>query len=318
MILHNLIYTACALTLDMLIGDPVFPYHPVRLIGKLSRIIERTLKKSPVPDRTGGYIGLAAAAAVPLAILFVLLKITENMLPAAFIISSAVIYFSLALKDLAKHGLAVKEAVEKGDTEEARKRVSYLITRDSRNMETKEIIRCTIESISENAGDSVIAPVFWGLLWGPAGALFYRVVNTLDAMWGYKTRKYILFGRPSAVLDDILNFIPSRITGLLFCICAPAAGGNSIRAWKTMIRDHARVKSPNAGYPEAAMAGALGISLGGPGIYFGETVEKESMGEDINETTPAMISSAVKLLYISVFTFIFVSFTGVITFLALV
>jgi len=316
MILHNLIHTACALTLDLLLGDPVFPYHPVRLMGKLNRIIERIIKKSPVPDRAGGYMGLAAAVSVPLAILFILLKITRNIPAAAFIVSSAVIYFSLALKDLAKHGLAVKEALERGDTEEARKRVSYLITRDTRNMESREIVRCTIESISENAGDSVIAPVFWSLLWGPAGALFYRAVNTLDAMWGYKTRKYILFGRPSAVLDDILNFIPARITGLLFCICAPAVGGNCVRAWKTMIRDHARVKSPNAGYPEAAMAGALGISLGGPGIYFGKTVEKESMGEDINETDPGMIASAVKLLYISVFLFTSASFAAVTTFLA--
>ncbi len=171
-------------------------------------------------------------------------------------------------------------------------------------MNEKDLVKCTVESISENAGDSVIAPLFWSLIFGAPGALFYRTVNTLDAMWGYKTSRYIRFGKPAAVLDDILNFIPARITGILFCLGAPAVKGNIITAFKTMIKDHGKVKSPNAGYPEAAMAGALGISLGGTGIYFGKEIKKETMGRDLTEHSPERILAAIRLLYTSISLFL--------------
>ncbi len=307
-VLQTLLPACAALFLDLLLGDPVFPFHPVRLIGKLAEASEN-LFKSPKRNQTlSGILAMAAVAAVPFGIFHILLKAVQNSPLGIFTLKTLTIYFSLALKDLVHHGRKVKGALDKGNLPLARKRVSFLITRNTRDMGSRDVVKAAIESLSENMSDSVIAPLFFAIICGAPGALLYRTINTLDAMWGYKTRQYRHFGKGAAITDDMLNFIPSRITGLLICLSAPLAGGSFRESFRIMVRDHGNVLSPNAGYPEAAAAGVLGVSLGGPGVYFGKKVDKKTMGDSKREIVPAMIEETVRLLYGSTFMFLLLPF----------
>lgn len=306
--LQTLLPAGAALFLDLLMGDPVFPFHPVRLIGKLAEAAEKLFHKLKLNQTLSGILAMTAVAAVPLGILFMLLKAVQNSPLGIFTLKTLTIYFSLALKDLVHHGREVKMALEKSDLPLARKRVSFLITRNTHEMGSRDIVKAAIESLSENVSDSVIAPLFFAIICGAPGVLLYRTINTLDAMWGYKTRQYRYFGKGAAMADDILNFIPSRITGILICLSAPLAEGSFQESFRIMMRDHSNVLSPNAGYPEAAAAGVLGISLGGPGVYFGKKIDKKPMGDDKREPDPAMIGETVKLLYGSTFIFIILPF----------
>ncbi len=305
------ILAVAALLLDSLLGDPVFPLHPVRLMGKLNTAVEKFLKTVISGEKTAGWIGLAIGIFVPALCYAVLYRVAAPIPAAQVLISVVTIYFSIALKDLARHGLAVKKALGRKDLKDAGTLVSYLVTRDTGQMGMEEITKCALESISENGSDSVIAPLFWTLLFGAPGALVYRAVNTLDAMWGYKTAQYVHFGKPAALLDDWINFIPARITGILYCLCAPFAGGSSSGAWRIMKRDHRNVFSPNAGYPEAAMAGALGVSIGGPGTYFGKRIQKKPMGDPVKPVHPDLISRSLRILYVSTLLFLVLSETAV-------
>ncbi len=304
-ILHTFIIMVSALLLDLVLGDPVFPLHPVRLLGKLAEQTERFIRGTGIPETVGGAIALTSVLLVFPGIYGVinhLLSAFPGVQTAAAIL---IVYFSIALKDLTVHGLLVKKALDRSDIQEARKRTSYLVTRDTETLHEEALIRCTIESISENSCDAVIAPLFWGFLLGPAGALAYRAVNTLDAMWGYTTEKYLRFGKTAAHLDDLLSFVPARMTGILICLAAPAAGGNILRAFAVMRKDHAKTKSPNAGCSEAAMAGALGIRLAGPGTYFGTLVDKPFIGKEIVPVTKTDIVLAVRITVVSVILAVF-------------
>lgn len=300
-----------ALFLDFIFGDPDFSFHPVRLIGKLITKAENILRKTGLSETTAGTLGVISTILITQGILFILYTIISPYPVLREILSIVIIYFTIALKDLAVHGMRVKNALESDNIEGAKRYVSYIISRDTENLDKKAVIKCTLESISENSCDAVIAPLFWGLFLGVPGALAYRVINTLDAMWGYKTKKYLNFGKTAAIIDDVVNFIPARITGALICLTAPVSGGNITRAFKIMIRDHAKLKSPNAGYPEAAMAGALGIKLAGPGVYFGETVHKPEIGEDIHPAEQKKISGSIRLVYSAVGLFILIAYGAV-------
>ena len=302
--MRNLVFLTAALFIDFIFGDPVFAFHPVRLIGKLIIKTENILRTARLPEKFAGMIGTFSTLVITCGIFLILQRTLSPYPVARKILSIVTIYFTIALKDLTIHGIRVKKALSSGNLKDARRRVSFLISRDTGHLDEKAIVKCTIESISENSCDSVIAPLFWGLLFGVPGALAYRVINTLDAMWGYKTEKYINFGRTAALLDDVVNFIPARITGILICLAAPISGGKNIRAFKIMIRDHAKLKSPNAGYPEAAMAGALGIKLAGAGIYFGEVVHKPEIGNDVHPVNQKLISASIRIVYVGVVLFL--------------
>ncbi len=301
---RNLVFITAALFIDFLFGDPVFAFHPVRLTGTLITITENIPRTVKLPEKIAGTIGTFSTLVITCGLFLILRRSLSPYPVAGKILSIVTIYFTIALKDLTIHGLRVKKALTSGNLKNARRRVSFLISRDTGHLDEKAIVKCTIESIGENSCDSVIAPLFWGLLFGVPGALAYRVINTLDAMWGYKTEKYISFGRTAALLDDLVNFIPARITGVLICLAAPLSGGKIIRAFKIMIRDHAKLASPNAGYPEAAMAGALGIKLSGPGIYFGEAVHKPEIGDDVRPVNQKLISASIRIVYAAVVLFL--------------
>lgn len=305
--MKNYILILIAIALDLLIGDPVTPIHPVRLIGNLILKIETLLYNSNISKRISGLIGVIISL-VTVIILFTTLYLISGFIPYGKEVFSVLVFYStIAIKDLALHGIRVKRALDKDDILSARKSAGMILSRDIDELSTDKIITGTVESMSENSSDSIIAPVFWGLILGPAGALAYRVINTLDAMWGYKNERFIDFGRTAALLDDAVNFLPARVTGVLICLVSGFNAGNPLVTWQIMIRDHSKTASPNAGYPEAAMAGALGIQLGGEASYFGEIVDKPMIGDKLREPVAGDISKSLRIIAVSVVLFMLIA-----------
>ncbi|MCK5153722.1 MAG: cobalamin biosynthesis protein CobD [Spirochaetales bacterium] len=309
--MKNYILLVIAITLDLLIGDPVTPIHPVRLIGSLILKIETLLYNTRLSKKISGFIGVITSIGTVIIMFSVLYQIAEFIPYGKEIFSVLVFYSTIAIKDLAVHGMRVKRALDKGDILLARKSAGMILSRDIDDLSTEKIITGTVESMSENSSDSIIAPIFWGLILGPAGALAYRVINTMDAMWGYKNSRFIDFGRTAALLDDVANFLPARLTGMLICFVSGLnklgsekdAGNPLNTAWRIMIRDHNKTASPNAGYPEAAMAGALEIQLGGEASYFGKIADKPTIGDRTREPKNDDISKSLIIVTCSVFIF---------------
>ena len=304
--MKNLYSVVLALIIDLIIGDPAFPFHPVRLIGLFINYTENVFRKLSFSERFSGTSAAFSLLAIMVLLFYAAAKVIALLPAGSLIFSVIVFYFSFAVKDLTKHGRAVEKALSKGCIEEARIKVSYLVSRETDKLEADQIIQATVESLSENTGDSIIGPIFWGLLLGPAGSFFYRAINTMDSMWGYKNERYIFFGRTAAKLDDLVNFIPARLTGLCLCLASFFTAPYPLSAWKTMFREHSHNKSPNAGYPEAAVAGALGILLGGPGIYSGTRVEKAYIGKP-GRLKITHISDTIRIVYAATFIFLLIS-----------
>lgn len=296
-----------AIALDLLIGDPVSPIHPVRLIGSLILKTENLLYNIKFSKRISGSIGVVICLGTVMAVFFTLYQLSGILSYGREIFIVMVFYSTIAIKDLAAHGMRINKALDKDDIILARESAGMVLSRDTVGLSPNKIITGTIESMSENSSDSIIAPIFWGLILGPAGALAYRVINTLDAMWGYKNERFIDFGRTAALLDDAVNFLPARLTGMLICLISPFITNKPLTAWNIMIRDHTKTASPNAGYPEAAMAGALGIQLGGEASYFGEMIEKPSIGDKLREPESNDISKSLKIIAASVILFMLIA-----------
>ena len=319
--MKNYILLVIAIVLDLLIGDPNTPIHPVRLIGNLIKKIEILLYTRNLSKKVSGSIGVGISLGTVMGIFFVMYQITGFFPYGKEAFSVLVFYSTIAIKDLAVHGIRVKKTLDMHDIQQARKSAGMLLSRDVDDLSEEKIITGTVESMSENSSDSIIAPIFWGLILGPAGALAYRVINTMDAMWGYKNERFIDFGKTAAILDDVMNFLPARLTGVLICLVsgfntvfgsglnAELEPGSNVRnplstAWRIMVRDHNKTASPNAGYPEAAMAGALGIQLGGEASYFGEIVNKRTIGDDRRKPEAGDISKSLRIILISVLLFL--------------
>jgi adenosylcobinamide-phosphate synthase len=310
--MKNYILLIIAIVLDLIIGDPVTPIHPVRLIGNLILKIETLLYNSNLSKKISGFISVIISL-VTVIILFIALYLILSFIPYGKEVFSVLIFYStIAIKDLALHGMRVKRALDNDDIKLARKSAGMILSRDIDNLSTEKIITGTVESMSENSSDSIIAPVFWGLILGPAGALTYRVINTMDAMWGYKNERFIDFGRTAAILDDIINFIPARLTGILICLVSGfrlliksgLKERNQLTAWQIMLRDHSNTASPNAGYPEAAIAGALGIQLGGEASYFGKILNKPTIGDKTRAPEVGDITKSLLIIMISIIIFL--------------
>jgi adenosylcobinamide-phosphate synthase len=193
----------------------------------------------------------------------------------------------------------VLKEINNKDLPAARKKLSYLVGRDTKHLSEKEVIKAAVESIAESASDGIIAPLFYLILGGPVLALIYKAINTLDSMVGYKNERYKDFGWFSARLDDAANFIPSRISGLLIAISSLIIGKDYKNSLMTMIKDGRKHLSPNAGFPEAGMAGALGVRLGGPSLYNGQLCLKPYIGEERNKLQPRLINEALSITLVS-------------------
>ncbi len=288
--------------LDLLIGDPKWVPHPVRLIGweidrffKLSRYIN-----SPTKKRTFGFV--MALTVIGSTYLFTryILVVSRYINPTmSWVIGTYLGVTTLATKSLHKESQKVISALIKGDINDARKALSFLVSRDTSGMDQKKILSTLIETIAENISDGVIAPMLYLVIGGVPVAMAYKAASTLDSMVGYRHEPYREVGWASARLDDILNFIPARLTSILIIVGAFILRLDFKKAFQVVLRDAKKHASPNAGYPEAAIAGALGIKMGGPSVYFSRLVEKPEIGDQLNEVDLSTYNTAILLLYIT-------------------
>lgn len=285
-----------AVILDFILGDPYSFPHPVKLMGNLINLEDRILRRPGRSPRSLRARGLGLVVFNYLVTFFSIYLVLGLIRPYNIlyeIVYVYLVYTSLAAKSLAFEARKVRQALAQG-LEEARYQLSFIVGRETKNLERQEIIKATIETVAENTSDGVIAPLFFTFILGPAGGLAYKMINTMDSMLGYKNEKYLDFGRYPALIDDIFNYIPARITGFLMCLVGLLRGRNGL---PIMLRDRRKHKSPNAGYPEAAVAGILGIELGGNNFYNGILVEKPSLGDPIKPVAEEDIEATISIMY---------------------
>ena len=292
-----------AYVLDLLLGDPQWFPHPVRLIGRLISWLESFLRRvgsSPAWLKVSGMLLAAMVCSTVFLVTFALIREFENIsLIAGWVVSVLLGYTTLATRSLHVETGKVLRAVQEGDLPRARKELSLLVGRDTAHLEEREILRALVETIAENTSDGVIAPLFYLGVGGPAWAMTYKAINTLDSMVGYKNERYRHFGWASARLDDGANFIPARLSGFLIVFSAFLLGKPWRDSLATLLRDRRRHESPNSAWPEAAMAGALGVQLGGLNYYSGLPSPKPLIGERRKELSPLQVREAWKIMYLS-------------------
>jgi len=260
---------------DALLGDPR-RYHPVAAFGRAAGSLERRIHAD---DVLRGGVFSAVSVGLPVVLGAVAERAAARRPLLGVLVTAAATWAVLGGTSLAREGEAMARLLEDGDLAGARGRLGHLCARNPDGLGPADLARATVESLAENASDAVVAPLLWGAVAGVPGLLGYRAANTLDAMVGYRSERYLRFGRVSARLDDLLNLVPARVSGALVALAAPVVGGSPARAWATMRRDGSRHPSPNAGHPEAAAAGALGVRLGGRNVYSGYTEERPTLGD---------------------------------------
>jgi len=268
-----------ALLLDLALGDPRWLPHPVVLIGRLITCLEIIFNRITPYKRTAGILLLLLTAGSAGSAAWLLIRAGQALHPlAGFLVSAGIAYTCLATRSLHRESALVAQALAAGDIVAARRSLSYIVGRDTENLDESEIWRALIETVAENTSDGIIAPLFWLTVSGPVGGMVYKAVSTLDSMVGYKNERYLRFGWASARMDDLLNFVPARLTALLMIMAAPLAGLSPRGALTVTLGDRLKHPSPNSGHPEAAAAGALGVRLGGPASYQGSPSWKEHIG----------------------------------------
>lgn len=300
--MNFLIKYSIAYILDLILGDPHWFPHPVRFIGKLITMLEGLLYRFKCKKFTGGVLAVLTIA-ITFIVSFTLAKISV-------VLEIFFLYTTLATKSLASEGFRVCKVLVEGDIEKAKKELSYLVSRDTENMNVVQITRSVLETISENSVDGVIAPMFFafvGSLFSIDGvslalpfAMGYKAINTLDSMVGYKNEKYMDFGTVSARIDDIANFIPARLSGgLIIPIAAFILRYDYKSAWRIFFRDRLNHSSPNSGNSEAAFAGALGVQFGGKTSYFGKIHNKPTIGDKLKNFGIPDVKKGIRLLYVT-------------------
>jgi len=312
-----------AFLLDLAIGDPRWLPHPVRIMGRGVTAMERFLRRRTGTgnERAAGVLLVMSIVAPAIAIALLLQmclgpRTTNVMTVPGTIILVYLTATTLALRGLVDAARLVLAEVRKGNIEAARKELSMVVGRDTGNLSEEGVLRATIETLAENLSDGFIAPLFYLVIGGLPLAIGYKAINTLDSMVGYKNEKYINFGRAAAKLDDLANYVPARITGLLLVAAAflsslfrgaPRSSSLAGNAFRIMLRDGRNHTSPNSGVPEAAMAGALGVRLGGTSLYGGKPVEKPFIGDSGTGDYRTAASRALSLVVIAASTAMAVS-----------
>ena len=286
--------------LDALIGDPYRLPHPIRLIGRLISALERFVRAHFTNLTAGGFFlaacVLIVSTAVPSVLLFLCYLICT---PLGIAAESVMCFYMLAARSLCNESMKVFRAVSDDDTEAARKAVSMIVGRDTAVLDRSGIIRAAVETVAENTSDGVTAPIIYIAVFGAAGGFFYKAANTMDSMIGYKNAKYENLGKTAARLDDILNYLPSRLTALVMIAAAfilGLDGKNAFRIWRRDRRKHA---SPNSAQTESVCAGALGVRLAGDAWYFGELHKKPYIGDDTRPIENEDIRRANRLMYVT-------------------
>ena len=299
MILGVKVLAACGL--DAALGDPRWFPHPVRLMGVIVHWYEKTTLHWAQSKGSQYVVGVVLALGLPvlsyISTDLVIKRTAEINELAGDLVWVLLGYSALAARDLRDHATQVYRALGTGSLEKARNSVSMMVGRDTAELSEPEVVRATVETVAESTSDGVIAPLLYLAIGGPPLALAYKAVNTLDSMIGHRTERYQYFGWASARLDDVLNWIPARISGLCLVLVAGLFKQTGRQAWKIYLRDGGKHESPNSGWAEAAMAGALGVRLGGSNYYDGTEVIRECIGDLIQPLTASHIMSAVRLMY---------------------
>lgn len=290
--------------IDCFVGDPYSVPHPVVAIGKLIDFFDRRLRRgnSNPADIGRGTLTVVLVAVTSTVIPALLLCAAWLVHPVVYFVICSIMCWQIpAARQLFREGLKVQHALEKGDVEEARSAVSMIVGRDTDALDDKGICRAAVETIAENTSDGVIAPLAFLFLFGPAGGFFYKSINTMDSMLGYKNEKYMYFGRTAARIDDVANFIPARLSALAMIVTAPLCRLDAKNAWRIFRRDRYKHASPNSAQTESACAGALRVRLAGDAIYGGVVHKKEYIGDPIRQIEPCDVTHAGRLMYAASF-----------------
>ncbi|MCH8193594.1 MAG: cobalamin biosynthesis protein CobD [Planctomycetes bacterium] len=289
-----------AVVLDLLLGDPRWFPHPVQLIGKWARFLERRLRRKVKNPYLAG-------VSVFMLVLLVVAGLTVGILHGARLVhplfadglSIFLLYTTVSIRSLIEHSSNVLRALKSNDLKKARKQVAKMVGRDCECLDEVEITRATVESVAENLVDGITAPLFFAIVAGPVGAMMFKTVSTLDSMFGHRNEKYHAFGWISAKVDDLAVFLPARLTAPLISVSAGILGMHPIRSIKIFLRDRKNHPSPNAGQSESAVAGALGIQLGGFNYYSGQLRDMPLLGEELCPLQARHIQQANWLILVS-------------------
>lgn len=295
-----------AYIIDLIVGDPRSIPHPVVLFGKFIAFLEKILYKEKQNNSYKFWTGVVLVFLVIITVYtltYFLIKIIVFLPPfLQFLIQAWLLSTTIATKGLNQVATEIKMLLEKGDLIQARKKVGYIVGRDTDNLESREVVRATVETVAENIVDAITSPLFYAFIGGVPLAVTYRAVNTMDSMLGYKNERYLFFGRCAARVDDILNFFPARLTGLLIGLVSfllPSCSGK--KSFQILLRDARKHPSPNSGFTESAVAGALQIRLGGINHYFGQFSFRTYIGDNINPLTPSVIDKTIQIMYATSF-----------------
>jgi adenosylcobinamide-phosphate synthase len=302
-----------AFLLDFFIGDPQFARHPVRYMGRAIEFMEPRFRKLPLPLTASGglfalflILGTWAVAAMVLGAAQVISPIFQTALEII------ILYFCISSRGLAAAAGEIYGILRRGDLPTARSRLAMIVGRDTRRLSETGVARAAVETVAENLVDGFISPLFFFLLGGVPLVAAYKMVNTLDSMVGYKNDAYREFGKVSARIDDIANYIPARVSAPVIALATQLLNRRGIDAFRTAVNEGRRHRSPNAGYAEAAFAGALQVKLGGPSVYHGKRVDKPHIGGAFGDVTPSHIPKACDLLELSAFLwFVIIWYAGI-------
>lgn len=291
--------------LDLIIGDPRWLPHPVVGMGKTITWAEPHLRTTFNDDYDGERsAGLVLAMALPFAAWFLAstcLDIAGMLSPwARFVLETFMCYQIFATCELRRQSMAVLRALRDGTLEDARKAVGMIVGRDVSALDRDGVTRAAVETVAENLSDGVVSPLLFMTIGGAPLGMLFKAVSTLDSMIGYKNERYREFGSAAARFDDALNWVPARLSALCVIAASAVTGGDARGAWRIWRRDRRKHESPNAGQPEAAMAGALGVQLNGPAVYFGEVVDKPVLGDPVRPIEPEDIRRANRIMIVAV------------------
>lgn len=308
---YKMLAVGLGFLLDLLIGDPHWLYHPIRLVGHLigglEVLLRRIFPRSKKGELTAGVFLWILTAGITTSAAWGLLALAGRVHPyVRFGLETLMCYQLLAAKALRDETMKVYTALKTGDIEQARKAVSMVVGRDTALLDDIGITKAAVETVAENTSDGVIAPLLFLVIGGAPFGYFYKAVNTMDSMVGYKNERYLYFGRAAARLDDLVNYFPARISAVLMVCASGLLGMDAGHAWKIYLRDRYKHSSPNSAHTEAAAAGALHIELAGNAYYFGKLHEKHTLGdadrlveyEDIRRSGRLMYGTAVLALLV--------------------
>ncbi len=300
--LLNLLILPVAFALDWIAGDPKWRFHPIRIMGRGIELWEPWFRKKIQNQVFAGALFAVSLIAMTFCVVLILTRLIWGVSPlAGFCVETILVYFCISAKDLEKSAMNVYRLLVENNIEKARKALAMIVGRDTGQLSEEAIGRACVETVAENLVDGVIAPLFFAALGGAPLALAYKMTNTLDSMVGYKNEKYLHFGKVSARLDDAANYLPARLAVPVIALAARILTGKGLQAYQTAKTEGRNHTSPNAGYSEAAFAGAFAIRLGGPNYYHGKLVDKPYIGSRFGHVDPFHIKKSCDLMMLSAF-----------------